>query len=758
MDALKVSLEARLQKDFLKRNNGTQRVCIQNRGECLLKVESSSLRKSSIDMRFLKLLTGQGEKLVTDRPIVSTDGSKVSTDRQIEGTDEQIESTDKQRKGIEDHTGEGTKAVSREKEKGVELKDIEEIDRPRPTSTRSLLTLKPLPKIDPKDKGKKKIKEKDESKSESDGIPEAEKKFKQLESDEEMARKIQEEWEARMRARLNFAEEASRTRREQFTIEEEAKFLYDTIAAKEIPCSTEKYPIKDWKTECLGTKPHADKAEHLEEINQNVVIRSNGQKRYFSTLMRVLYIFDREDLNVVYQLVMDIYQDEIPEGFNRVLWGDLMLESEKGQYYGIELIDLSRSYLPEVRSIKDFDGDVRGSLSVGVQSHNNKWSSVHHVLTSIRTGLVHNANWIKFRTCAKPLPNPPPSTLFVPPLRTDCDLLFQPLFDELLNPPSSVDCPALEVIVPIAKVVTLDPAASTGSPSSTTVDQDAPSPSNSQTTPKTQYPVISNNVEEENHDLDILHMNNNPFFGIPIPENDSEASSSLDVIPTIVHTAAPNSEHVTKWTKDHPLDNIIGKLERPIEAMQEELNEFEHLEVWELVPRPDKVMFITLNGSARNSLKEPWILHCSSEDKEKISSWYKSMLMISQSPRGIFINQSKYALESLKKYDMESSDPIDTPMVEKSKLDEDIQGKPLTLHTIVKWLAPLCISQPYPKDSSIALIAYADDDHAGCQDNRRSTSGSMQLLGERLVSWSSKRQKSAAISSTKVEYIALSGC
>ncbi|GKD96276.1 hypothetical protein Tco_1380173 [Tanacetum coccineum] len=86
-----------------------------------------------------------------------------------------------------------------------------------------------------------------------------------------------------------------------------------------------KYPIKEWKTECLGTKPQVDKAEHLEEINQNVVIRSNGQKRYFSTLMRVLSIFDRDDLNAVYQLVMDRYQDEIPEGFDRVLWGDLMI-------------------------------------------------------------------------------------------------------------------------------------------------------------------------------------------------------------------------------------------------------------------------------------------------------------------------------------------------------------------------------------------------------------------------------------------------
>ncbi|GJY82771.1 retrovirus-related pol polyprotein from transposon TNT 1-94 [Tanacetum coccineum] len=64
----------------------------------------------------------------------------------------------------------------------------------------------------------------------------------------------------------------------------------------------------------------------------------------------------------------------------------------------------------------------------------------------------------------------------------------------------------------------------------------------------------------DNHDLDVAHMNNNPFFGIPIPENDSEASSSSDVIPTVVHTAAPNSEHVNKWTKDHSsLDNSINQ-------------------------------------------------------------------------------------------------------------------------------------------------------------------------------------------------------
>ncbi|GJR25632.1 retrovirus-related pol polyprotein from transposon TNT 1-94 [Tanacetum coccineum] len=148
-----------------------------------------------------------------------------------------------------------------------------------------------------------------------------------------------------------------------------------------------------------------------------------------------------------------------------------------------------------------------------------------------------------------------------------------------------VDCPAPEAIAPIAEVIASESAVSTDSPSSTTVDQDAPSPSNSQTTPKTQ-------------------------------------------------------SHYTIHT-DHALDNIIGKIERPvsirlqlheqalfcyhdaflssvelnnykdaltqacwIEAIQEELHEFERLEVWELIPRLDKVIVITLKWSYKVKLDE----------------------------------------------------------------------------------------------------------------------------------------------------------
>nr|GEU64835.1 retrovirus-related Pol polyprotein from transposon TNT 1-94 [Tanacetum cinerariifolium] len=158
-------------------------------------------------------------------------------------------------------------------------------------------------------------------------------------------------------------------------------------------------------------------------------------------------------------------------------------------------------------------------------------------------------------------------------------------------------------ITPIADVIPLVQAESTSSPSSTTIDQDAPSPSKSQTTPETQSSVIPQDVEEDIHDIKVTHMGNDPLFGVPILEVAS-AQSSLTVSPYTI---------------------------------------------------------------------------------------------ISQSPRGIFINQSKYALESLKKYGFESCDPVDTPMVEKSKLDEDKEGKAVDLshyHGMIGTLLYLTASRP----------------------------------------------------------------
>ncbi|GJW02217.1 retrovirus-related pol polyprotein from transposon TNT 1-94 [Tanacetum coccineum] len=516
----------------------------------------------------------------------------------------------------------------------------------------------------------------------------------------------------------------------------------------------------------------------------------------------------------------------------------------------------------------DFD-----ELTAMASEHSSSGPALHEMTpATISSGLV---------------PNPHSLTPFVPPSRTDWDMLFQPLFYEFLNPSPSVDHPAPEVVAPSNEVIAPVLADSTGSPSSTIVDQDAPSPSNSQTTPETEPLVIPNDVEEDNHDIEVAHIGNDPYFGVLILEIPSDQSSSSDSIHTIVHPDHQISEHNSKWTKDHPLENIIGELARPvstqlqlheqalfcyydaflttvepktykdaltqacwIEAMQEELNEFERLKVWELVPRPDKVMVITLKwiykvkldelgGILKNkarlvargyhqeegvdveesfapvarleairiflmfaahmnmvvyqidvktaflngNLREE--VYVSQPDgfvdkdnpnhvyklkkalygmKQALHAWYDmlSSFLISQDfSKGsvyptLFIRRD--GNELLMKYGFDSCDPVDTSMVEKSKLDEDKEGKavdPSHYHGMSGTLLYLTASRP---DLQFAICMCARCGSAGCQIHVVATIGSMQLLGDRLVSWSSKRKKSVAISSTEADYIALSGC
>nr|GEZ06297.1 hypothetical protein [Tanacetum cinerariifolium] len=159
-----------------------------------------------------------------------------------------------------------------------------------------------------------------------------------------------------------------------------------------------------------------------------------------------------------------------------------------------------------------------------------------------------------------------------------------------------------------------------------------------------------------------------------------------------------------------------------------------------------------------------------------VQIYVDDIIFASTDPKGIFICQAKYALEILKKHGFDTSTPIDTLMSERPDLDEDTGGKMVDptryrgmakptekhLHAIKRIFrylkGTLNMGLWYPKDSSFVLIAFADADYAGCQDTRRSTSGSAQFLEGRLVSWSLKKQKSTAISTTEVEYIALSGC
>ncbi|GJR74168.1 retrovirus-related pol polyprotein from transposon TNT 1-94 [Tanacetum coccineum] len=176
-------------------------------------------------------------------------------------------------------------------------------------------------------------------------------------------------------------------------------------------------------------------------------------------------------------------------------------------------------------------------------------------------------------------------------------------------------------------------------------------------------------------------------------------------------------------------------------------------------------------------------------------------IQIHQSPRGIFINQFKYAQEILKKHSMTSCDSIGTPMATKH-LDADLSGTLVDqtkYHSMVGALMYLTASRPdivhetcycaryqarptekhlivvkrifrylkdtinmglwYPKDTGFELTAFLDSDYAGCLDSRKSTSGGIQFLGgDKLVSWSSKKQDCTSMSSVEAEYVSLSAC
>ncbi|GJV87737.1 retrovirus-related pol polyprotein from transposon TNT 1-94 [Tanacetum coccineum] len=392
---------------------------------------------------------------------------------------------------------------------------------------------------------------------------------------------------------------------------------------------------------------------------------------------------------------------------------------------------------------------------------------------------------------------------------------------------------------------------SAGTPSSTTIDQDAPSPSHSSSSSALQSPsshqgvVAGSTIIEANP---FAHVNNDPFVNVFASEPSSKASSSGDVNSAKSTHVTQTHHHLEKWSKDRPLDNVIGNPSRPVstrkqlatnalwclsnsvmlkvklknfksamtedcwfQAMQDEIHKFDRLQVWELVPRPDCVMIIALkwiykvkldeyddvlknkarlvakgyrqkegiyfeesfapmdvktaflNGELKEEVyvsqlegfvdpNHPTHVYRLKKDmyglKQAPRAWYDTFsrfllnnkfskgavdptlftrktgkhillvqiyvddiifaatdpkacdifsnemsskfqmsmmgqmyfflgLQVSQSPEGIFINQSKFALEILKKFWMELYDPIDTPMVDRLKLDEDPLGIPV---------------------------------------------------------------------------------
>ncbi|GJZ00248.1 retrovirus-related pol polyprotein from transposon TNT 1-94 [Tanacetum coccineum] len=474
--------------------------------------------------------------------------------------------------------------------------------------------------------------------------------------------------------------------------------------------------------------------------------------------------------------------------------------------------------------------------------------------------------WAEASATAWLVPNPPLVAPYVPPTNKELEILFQPMFDDYFEP-HTVDRPVPPAPATQVPVNLIDPSVSIS------VDQDAPLGSHSPLSPDHQSSSVHHGVAGE-HSFEVNPFalaDNKSFVNSFAPDPSSEASSSGEITIAESNQSTQPHEHLRKWTDSYLIDNIIRNPSRPVstrkqfvtdalwyfynsvpskvepknfksaitedcwfEAMQEEIHEFDRLQVWELVPPPDCAMIIALkwiykvkldeygdvlknkarlvakgyrqeegidfeesfapvarleairifiaNAASKNmtvyqmdvktaflngELKEEvyvsqpegfvdpdhpnhvyrlkkalyglkqapraWYdtlsrfllahgfskgvvdptlfirttgkhtLHvqiyvgdiifsstdsrdCGRFSNEMSSKFQMSMmgqmsfflgLQISQNPKGIFINQSKYANEILKKFDFHKSDPVDTPMLERSKLDEDLSGIPI---------------------------------------------------------------------------------
>nr|GEX48409.1 copia protein [Tanacetum cinerariifolium] len=339
-----------------------------------------------------------------------------------------------------------------------------------------------------------------------------------------------------------------------------------------------------------------------------------------------------------------------------------------------------------------------------------------------------------------------PATPYAPPTNKELEILFQPMFDDYLEPPRAErpDSPAQAVQVLIS---------SAGTPLSTTIDQDAPSP----------------------------HIS---------PSSSALQSHSLP--PGVVAEPPFMEDHNVELVDNNPFNKarLVAKGYRKEEGI-----DFE--ESFAPVARIEAIRIFIANAASRNITVYHMDVKMAFLNGELKKEVYVSQLegfVDPDHPTHVYrLKKALYGLKQAPQAWMDSCDSVDTPMVDRLKLDEDLSGilvDQTSFHNMVGSLMYLTTSRPdlvfvvcmctryqatptkkhlealkrvfrylkgtinwglwYLKDIVMALTAYADADHAGCQDTRRSTSGSAQFLGDKLLSWSSKKQQSTAISITEI--------
>nr|GFB60169.1 retrovirus-related Pol polyprotein from transposon TNT 1-94 [Tanacetum cinerariifolium] len=237
-------------------------------------------------------------------------------------------------------------------------------------------------------------------------------------------------------------------------------------------------------------------------------------------------------------------------------------------------------------------------------------------------------------------------------------------------------------------------ADSTGSPSSTTVEQDAPSTSNSTTPPETQSLIIPQDVGDDNLDIEVAHIGSDSLFGIPIPEINSEQSTTPASPQAIMQTDHPLPHNNSKWTKDHPLNNIIGQIDRPVftrlqlheqalfcyyDAFLTSVEPKTYKEANMVVYQMDvKTVFLNENLREDVYVSQPDVF-VDPDNPNHVYKLKKALYGLKQAPRAWYDLLSSFLLSQ--DFSKGSVDPTlfirknGNDLLLKSKLDEDKEGK-----------------------------------------------------------------------------------
>nr|GEV02863.1 putative mitochondrial protein [Tanacetum cinerariifolium] len=427
------------------------------------------------------------------------------------------------------------------------------------------------------------------------------------------------------------------------------------------------------------------------------IIRVDGTHKLFLSFITLLKNFDKKDLETLWKLVKEMFKTTKPKNFsNDFLLNILKIMFEKPNIEASVWKDQKGRYrLAKVKSWKLFESYgvhiITFTTTQMILLVEKKYPLTHftqeQMLNNVRLEVKEESDmslelmrtrsyifdtWIdKFRARTKSSSR---GTLYTP-TNKDLEILFQPMFDEYLEPPR-VDrrvSPTSVILVPVN---------SAGTPSSIAIDQDAPSLSHSPSSLALQSPCLHQGVADESTLIDenqFAHVDKDPFINI-FALKPTSASSSGDA-------SSANSTYIYKVKLDEYNDVLKNKARLVAKGYrQEEGINFD--KSFAPVARIEAIRIFIANAAVSPTNKH---------------------------------------LEALKR---------------------------------VFWylIATINWGLWYSKDTAMALTAYADADHVGCQDTRRSTSGSAQFLGDKLVSWSSKKQRSTAISTTEAKYIAMSGC